>query len=53
MLVSSFFLKHSINVDTYTHMSTHPYKYMYIHPIPMTTSERLNRFDLKIHEVGY
>jgi hypothetical protein len=34
-------------------MSTHPYEHMYAHPIPMSISERLGRFDLEIHEVGH
>jgi hypothetical protein len=48
-----FFEKHSINTDTHTRMSTHPYEYTNTHPILMSTSERLRRFDLKIHEVGH
>jgi hypothetical protein len=34
-------------------MSTYLYKYTYIYPIPMSTSERLSRLDLEIHEVGH
>jgi hypothetical protein len=34
-------------------MSTHYYEHMHAHPTPMSTSERLSRFDLKIHEVGH
>jgi hypothetical protein len=34
-------------------MITHPYKHMHVHPTPMSTSERLRRLDLKIHEVGH
>jgi hypothetical protein len=34
-------------------MSTHPYEHMYVHPISMSTSERLSQFDLEIHEVGH
>jgi 5-formaminoimidazole-4-carboxamide-1-beta-D-ribofuranosyl 5'-monophosphate synthetase len=45
--------KNSTNADTRTHMSTHPYKYTYTHHIPMSTSERLKRLDLEIHEVGH
>jgi hypothetical protein len=36
-----------------TRTSTHSYKHMCAHAAPMSISERLNRFDLKIHEVGY
>jgi hypothetical protein len=48
-----FFEKHSINADTHTHTSTHLYEHMHAHPIPMSTSERLSRLDLEIHEVGH
>jgi hypothetical protein len=34
-------------------MSTHSYKYIYIHHIPINTFERLDRVDLKIHKVGH
>jgi hypothetical protein len=34
-------------------MSTHHYEYTYEHPTSMSTSERLNRFDLEIHKVGH
>jgi hypothetical protein len=34
-------------------MSIHPYEYMHAHSITMSTSERLNRLDLEIHEVGH
>jgi hypothetical protein len=34
-------------------MITHPYEYMYTHPTSMSTSERLGRFDLEIHEVSH
>jgi hypothetical protein len=43
-------------------MSTQPYEYIRTHstpistfknPTPISTSERLSRFDLEIHEVGY
>jgi hypothetical protein len=33
-------------------MSTHPL-WTHTHPIPMSTSEKLSRFDLKIHEIGH
>jgi hypothetical protein len=33
-------------------MNAHPYKYMYAHATPISTSERLSRFNLEIHEVG-
>jgi hypothetical protein len=32
-------------------MSTYPYEYTYVQAIPMSTSERLSRLDLEIHEV--
>jgi hypothetical protein len=47
------YLKHSINTDTYTRTGTHPYEYMHAHITPMSTSERLSRLDLEIHEVGH
>jgi fucokinase len=47
------YLKHSINTDTYTRTGTHPYEHMHAHITPMSTSERLSRFDLEIHEVGH
>jgi hypothetical protein len=34
-------------------MSTHPCEHMYVYHIPMSTSERLNQLDLKIHEVDH
>jgi hypothetical protein len=34
-------------------MSTHLYEYMYIYHTFMSISERLNRLDLEIHEVGH
>jgi hypothetical protein len=34
-------------------MKIHHYENTYVHPIPMSTSERLSRLDLKIHEVGH
>jgi hypothetical protein len=30
-----------------------PYKYTYVHPIPISTSKRLSRLDFKIYEVNY
>jgi hypothetical protein len=33
-------------------MSTYLYEHMYAHSIFISTSERLNRLDLEIHEVG-
>jgi hypothetical protein len=48
-----FFEKHSTNVDTHTHMSTHSYEHTHVHSTPMSTSERLSRLDLEIHEVGH
>jgi hypothetical protein len=34
-------------------MITHPYTHTHAHPILMSTSERLSRLDLEIHEVGH
>jgi hypothetical protein len=34
-------------------MITHLYEYTYTHLIPMSTSERLSRLDLEIHEIGH
>jgi hypothetical protein len=34
---------------TYTHISIHPYEYTYAHSTPMSTFERLCRFDLEIY----
>jgi hypothetical protein len=48
-----FFKKHSTNVDIHTRMSTHPYEHTHAYPTSMSTSERLSRLDLKIHEVGH
>jgi hypothetical protein len=41
------------NIDTHTRTITHPYEYMHGHSIHMSTSERLSRLDLEIHEVGH
>jgi hypothetical protein len=48
-----FFEKHSTNTDNHTRTSTHLYEHTHAHPTPMSTSERLNRLDLEIHEVGH
>jgi hypothetical protein len=48
-----FFLKHSINVDTHIRMSIQLYEHMYVYPSSMSTSERLNQIDFKIHEVSH
>jgi hypothetical protein len=34
-------------------MSNHSYEYTHTHLTPMSTSERLSRLDLEIHEVGH
>jgi hypothetical protein len=34
-------------------MSTHSYEHTHTHPTRMSTSERLSRFNLEIHEVGH
>jgi hypothetical protein len=46
-MLLSFFKKYNINIDT------HSYKYMCVYPIIISTYERLNRLDFKIHEVGH
>jgi hypothetical protein len=43
---------HTTNTDTHTSMSTHPYEYMHVHHILMSTFETLGQLDLEIHEVG-
>jgi hypothetical protein len=60
MLISSalhhlfFFLKkHSINIDIYTRISAHLYKYICTHPTSMSISERLSRFNLEIYKVDH
>jgi hypothetical protein len=53
MKINIFFEKYSINIDTHTCMSTHLYEHTHTHRIPISTSERLNRLDLEIHEVGH
>jgi hypothetical protein len=50
---SLFFKKQSIDVDIYTRMSTHPYEHTHVYSTPISTSERLSRLDLEIHEVGH
>jgi hypothetical protein len=47
------FFKDSTNTDIYTRTNTYPYEYTHIHPILMSTSERLSRLDLEIHKVGH
>jgi hypothetical protein len=34
-------------------MNIYLYKYIYVHSIHMSKFERLNRFDIKIYEVGH
>jgi hypothetical protein len=34
-------------------MSTRPYEHKHVHPIPMSTFERLSQLYLEIHEVGH
>jgi hypothetical protein len=33
---------HSTNIDTHTYMITHRYEYTHVHPIPISTSKRLD-----------
>jgi hypothetical protein len=49
---SDFFLKYT-NVDNYIRMTIYLYEHIYTHPIFMIISERLSRFNLKIHEVDH
>jgi hypothetical protein len=48
-----FFKKHSTNTDIHIRMSIHSYEHIHVYTIPMSTSERLNRLDLEIHEVDH
>jgi hypothetical protein len=45
------FLNVITNVDTYICINSYFYKYIYVYLSPMSISERLNQFDLKIHKV--
>jgi hypothetical protein len=47
------FQKHSTNADIHTRTITHPYEHAYAYSTPMSTSEKLSRLDLEIHEVGH
>jgi hypothetical protein len=51
-MIASIFLRNT-DADTHTRMSTHPYKHTHAHPAPMSTSERLSRLNLKIHDVDH
>jgi hypothetical protein len=51
--MSTFFKKHSINIDIHVRMSNHHYKHTYIHPTPINISKITSRLNLKILEVGY
>jgi hypothetical protein len=42
-----------MHVDIHTRMITHSYEHTYVHRIPMSTYEKLSRFDLEIHKVGH
>jgi hypothetical protein len=47
---SSYFFKYNTNTDNqHSSVGTH----IYTHYISMSTSERLSRFDFKIHEVDH
>jgi hypothetical protein len=52
MSSSYLILKNSINIDTYTRISTHPYEHTYIYHITISTSEKLSQLDLEIHKVN-
>jgi hypothetical protein len=45
-------MSQSIDTDTHKRASTHRYEYIHIHPTLINTFERINRFNLKIHEGG-
>jgi hypothetical protein len=47
------FWKYSTNADTHTRTITHPYEHTYAYSIPMSTSNKLSRLDLEIHEVNH
>jgi hypothetical protein len=34
-------------------MNNHLYEYTYVHPISISISERLRRFDFEIHEIDH
>jgi tryptophanyl-tRNA synthetase len=42
-----------IDVNTHTPINIYLYGHTHIHSISINISERLNRFNLKIHEVGH
>jgi hypothetical protein len=47
-----FDMSYITDVETYTHISTHPlYEYTHAHHTFMSTFERLGQFDLEIHEI--
>jgi hypothetical protein len=48
-----FFLRSTVQTQIHARTITHLYKHTHAHPTPMSTSERLSRFDLEIHEVGH
>jgi hypothetical protein len=47
------FFRNTVQTYVLIHISIHSYEHMYVHPTPMSISERLSRFDLEIHEVGH
>jgi hypothetical protein len=47
------FFRNILQTDTHTCISIYSYKHTYAHPTGMSTSERLNWVDLKIHKVGH
>jgi hypothetical protein len=46
----NFFKKYIINTDIY---SNYPYEYTHVQSISMSTSKRLNQFNLEIHKVDH
>jgi hypothetical protein len=47
------FKKYSTNVVNYTYRNIYFYEHMHAHPISLSTSERLIRFNLEIYIVSH
>jgi hypothetical protein len=52
LFIKMFFYKYSINTDIHTCISTHSYEYTHVHPNLISTSKRLNRFNVEIHKIN-